>query len=120
VVSTVGICTSEDRNTFNQLRIGQYEFEKTETFKYLGSLVTADNNISAEIQARLMARNRCYYALQNVLKSKTLSQKAKLNVYMTIIRPVVTYGSETWTLTKKDSHRLISGKEGYSEEYLDK
>jgi hypothetical protein len=40
--------------------------------------------------------------LQNVLKSKTLSWKAKLNVYKTIIRPLVTYGSETWTLTTKD------------------
>jgi hypothetical protein len=43
------ICASEERNTFNQLQIGEYEFEKTETFKYLGSLLTADNNISAEI-----------------------------------------------------------------------
>jgi hypothetical protein len=41
-----------------------------------------------------MARNRCYYALQNVLKSKNISQKAKLNIYKTIIKPVVTYGSE--------------------------
>jgi hypothetical protein len=30
-----------------------------------------------------------------VLKSKTLSRKAKLNVYKTIIRHVVAYGSET-------------------------
>jgi hypothetical protein len=67
------ICTSEEINTVNQLQIGEYEFEKTETFKYLGSLVTADNNISAEIKARLIAGNRCYCALQNVLKSKTLS-----------------------------------------------
>jgi hypothetical protein len=43
------ICASEERNTFNQLQIGEYEFEKTVTFNYLGSLVTADNNISAEI-----------------------------------------------------------------------
>jgi hypothetical protein len=42
------ICTSEERNTFNQLKIGDYEFEKT--FKYLGSLLTANSNISAKIQ----------------------------------------------------------------------
>jgi ribonuclease HII len=53
-----------------------------------------------------MARNRCYYALQNVLKSKTLSQKAKLNLYKTIIRHIVTYGSKTWTLTKKDESQI--------------
>jgi hypothetical protein len=96
----------QKRNTFNQLQIGEYKFEKTEIFKYLGSLVTADNNISAEIQARLMARNRCYYALKNVLKSKNISQKVKLNVYRTIIRPVVTYGSKTWTVTKKDERQI--------------
>jgi hypothetical protein len=101
------VCTPEKRNTFNQLHIREYKFEKTETFKCLGSLVTADNNISAEIQARLMARNRFCYALQNVLKSKNISRKAKLSVCKTIIRPVVTYGSETWTLTKKEKERKV-------------
>jgi hypothetical protein len=74
--------------------------------------------MSAEIQARLMAGNRCYYALQNVLKIKTYPEEQS-SIYKTIIRPAVTYGSEPWTLTKKKmSHRLISGKEKYSEEYL--
>jgi hypothetical protein len=59
-----------------------------------------------------MAGNRCYYASQNVLKSKTVSQKAKLNVYKTIIRPVVTYGSEIWTLTKKEVTDQYLGKKG--------
>jgi hypothetical protein len=82
------------------------KFEKTETFKYLGSLVTVYNNISADIQARLTAGNMRYYALQNVLRSKNISRKAKLNVYKTIMRPVVTYGGETWTLTKKDELQI--------------
>jgi hypothetical protein len=53
-----------------------------------------------------MAGNRCHYALQNVLKSKNISRKAKLNVYETIIRPVVTYGSETWTVATKDESQI--------------
>jgi hypothetical protein len=36
-----------------------------------------------------------------MLKSKTLSRKAKPNVCKTIIRPLVINGSETWTLAKK-------------------
>jgi hypothetical protein len=40
---------------------------------------------------------------------KTLSRKANLNVRKTI-RPVVTYGSETWTLTKKDESRILERK----------
>jgi hypothetical protein len=43
-----------------------------------------------------------------VLKSKTLSQKAKLNEYKTIIWPVVTCGSETWTVTKKEDESQIN------------
>jgi hypothetical protein len=41
-------------------------------------------NIGVEIQARLMAGNRCYYALENVLKSKNISRKANLNIYIYI------------------------------------
>jgi hypothetical protein len=38
----------------------------------------------------------------NIFVCVTLSRKAKLNVYETIIRPVVTYARGTWTLTQKD------------------
>jgi hypothetical protein len=31
-------------------------------------------------------------------KGKYVSKKAKLKLYWTIIRPVMTYGSETWAL----------------------
>jgi hypothetical protein len=43
-----------------------------------------------------------------VLKSKNISWEAKLNIYKTIIRLVVTYGCEAWTLAKTDeSHTSI-------------
>jgi hypothetical protein len=68
------------------------------------------NEVSTEIQARIAAGNGCYFALQRVLKSKSISRKAKLAIYKTIIKPFVTYGSETWILTKKDE-ALISTRE---------
>jgi hypothetical protein len=45
--------------------------------------------------------------LQRILKSKSISWKAKLAIYKTIIKPIVTYASETWVCTKKDE-ALIS------------
>jgi hypothetical protein len=35
-------------------------------------------------------------------ESKSISRKAKLAIYKTIIKPIVTYASETWVLTIKD------------------
>jgi hypothetical protein len=45
--------------------------------------------------------------LGKILKSKSISRKAKLAIYKTIIKPIVTYASETRVLTKKDE-ALIS------------
>jgi len=35
-----------------------------------------------------------------------LYRSAKMQIYKTLLRPVVTYGSETWTLTKSDENLL--------------
>jgi hypothetical protein len=38
-----------------------------------------------------------------MLESKNISRKAKLK---TVIRTVITYGSDTWTLTKTDESQI--------------
>jgi hypothetical protein len=46
--------------------------------------------------------NKTYFMLQKFFKNKTLSKKLKLRLKNTIIDKVLTYASETWTLTKRD------------------
>jgi hypothetical protein len=41
------------------------------------------------------------------LKSQRISRKVKLNIYKTIIRPIVTYACETWVLTRKDELTIL-------------
>ena len=53
-----------------------------------------------------MAGNTSHCALQNVLKSKSVSRKIKLNIYKTMIRPIVMYGSETWPITKAEGQLI--------------
>jgi hypothetical protein len=40
------------------------------------------------------------------LSSRLLSKSGKIRTYKTIILPVVLYGSETWSLTLREEHRL--------------
>jgi len=49
---------------------------------------------------------RAYAANHHMLKSKIIKRSAKMEIYKMLIRPVVTYGSETWTLTKSDESLL--------------
>jgi len=41
-----------------------------------------------------------------MLKSEITRRSVKMQIYETLIRPVVTYGSEIWTLTKSDENFL--------------
>jgi hypothetical protein len=62
------------------LAVKTHIFGRIYVFKYLGVLVTTDNVLTKEIQARLKASKRFYYALQAVLKPQIISRKVKLNI----------------------------------------
>jgi len=42
-----------------------------------------------------------------ILLGRLLSRATKILSYKTLIRPAVTYGAETWTVTKKEQAMLI-------------
>ena len=75
--------------------IERYEFERVDSFTYLGSLVTGDGNVSEEITNRLIAAKRSYFGLRGQLKSQLLSGKAKILIYKTLMRPGFTHAAET-------------------------
>ena len=41
-----------------------------------------------------------------MLESKIISRRSKLQIQRTLIRPVMTYGAETWTLTAEEENAL--------------
>jgi hypothetical protein len=88
------------------INIEDTQFEKTKAFKYFGSIVNEDNSIEQEVQERIAAGNHAYVANKIMLTSKQLSRKVKLTLYRTIVRPVITYACETWTLKDKIEQKL--------------
>ena len=73
------------------------------SFTYLGAIVNTDNTIEEEIKERTALGNKAYYANKKMFQSKIITKRAKLKLYHSIIRPIVTYTCETWMLTHRDT-----------------
>ncbi|XP_055386749.1 uncharacterized protein LOC129615538 [Condylostylus longicornis] len=89
-------------------------FEKLETTAITMGLnintdkTNSDKDTSIEILQRIQSANKTYYAHRKLLHSKLLSRNQKLQMYKTLIRPVLTYGCEIWTLKSTDISALAS------------
>jgi hypothetical protein len=66
--------------------VGNYKFEKVHKFRYSGSLVTDENDISVEIKNRIGLCNKCCYGLRKHLGSRNISAGTKCLIYKTLIR----------------------------------
>jgi hypothetical protein len=79
---------------------------------YLGTKVNIWNDISEEIKIRIMAASRSCFGLQKHLKSRILSRRTNIQLYKSLIKPTVMYGSECWTLSKSDEQKtdVFEGK----------
>jgi hypothetical protein len=86
-------------NKVKEIELMGKKYEKVEFFKYLEAMTASLNDIETEIKSKIAVCNKCHYALGTILIKRSISQSIKIRLYKTIIRPVVTYGTETWTVT---------------------
>ena len=90
------------------LEVDGLSFKNVTEFRYLGSFVTSDNDIEYEVASRIQSGSRCLFSLGHVFRSRVLSRGAKLRIYNAVLRPIVTYGCETWNLTVRAQKRLLT------------
>ena len=89
------------------IELGNFLFEEVEGFKYLGSIISRHSSMTEEIDARIAAASKCSWAVKSLLQSRLLTHTTKVQVYVTIIRPVATYACECWPLTQELERRLL-------------
>jgi hypothetical protein len=82
-------------------------YEEVAEFIYLGTLISNDNSVEKEIQKRILAGKRTYFAARSLFRSRLSSRATKILLYKTLIRPVVSYGAEAWIMTKKDEQAVL-------------
>ena len=94
--------------SYGNMTIGQDEIERVDKFTYLGTVMTECNDMQAEIENRIQKGLRAVASMRKMMRSKMLSKRVKLRLYNTIIKPVVTYGSESWTMTLREQRRAFT------------
>jgi len=99
-------CTRKNYN-LEEIQINSLYLEQVQSYKYLGSTVNSDNSIQEEFQNRITLGYKAYYANQLLFKSRLVSKKLKMKLYWSVIRPIVTYGCETWGLKETTKTKLM-------------
>ena len=76
--------------------------ETVTSFILGGSKITADGECSHEIKRHLLLGRKVMTNLHSILKSKDITLPTKVHLVKAKIFPVVTYGSESWTIKKAE------------------
>ena len=59
-----------------------------------------------EIANRIMKYNNHVRFMYPLLKDKSINRKCKLIIYNTILKPIIMYGSECWSLTTRNESKI--------------
>jgi len=81
-----------------QITVNGQVLQAVETFTYLGSTLSRNVNIDAEINNRISKASSAFRRLQEkVWERRGISLNTKLKVYHAVVLTSLLYGCETWT-----------------------
>ena len=90
------------------MKLGTYNFEIVKGYSCLGTVLTSKKELRPEIEIRITNLKRVYYALLPLLKSPSVLRAEKIKICKTLIRPMATYGAESWTLNQDIAKQLAT------------
>ena len=99
---------TEAKENAPQFVIWNLQIEQVQQYKYLGSIINVSNSIEEEIKERIVIGTKAYYANLKFFISRLVTKQSKPKLYRTVIRPIVTYASETWVLKEAIIQKIIS------------
>jgi len=81
---------------------------KCEKFKYLGSMVDSEASCDSDINHRISVGWMKWRQNTGVFCDKKMPPKLKGKLYTSVVRPALTYGSQTWTMQKKYESKMTA------------
>ena len=89
------------------LTVNQVQLEKVNCFTYLGSQICIDGSSDADIQQRIQKAQTVFASLRKPLwNRREVSVRTKVRIYMALVRTVLLYGCETWSVKLQHENTL--------------
>ena len=88
------------------VRLHHEDIKEVDKFVYLGSVVSKDGGADEDIKCRINKARYAFNTLRPIWRSTALSLHNKIRIFNTNVKSVLLYGSETWRVTKTNTHKL--------------
>ena len=82
------------------------ELETVTTFTFLGSVIEREGKCDMEIKRRVALGKTAMNGMEKIWKDKNVRIDTKKRLVRALIIPIITYGSESWTMTKKMEKKI--------------
>ena len=106
IAKTKTMVTGKQSEQLN-IKLQDENIEQVKKFIYLGSEISEDGTCEGDIKRRIGLASAAFGKLQKIWKDKTITSTTKIRLYEACVIPVLLYGSECWTVKKKDEKRLL-------------
>lgn len=80
--------------------------EYVKEYTYLGQQIAMTDIMSKEIDTRIGKAWKSYWQFKEIMKNTEIKMNIKTKLYNTCVLPVLTYGCQTWALTKAHYRKL--------------
>ena len=90
------------------ITIEDHTLKHVQSFKWLGSTVNGQSTQEEEIKNRIAKYNQSVGCMYRLLKDRNAPKKANPIIHQTILRPILIFGSECWTLTKRLEQQITT------------
>ena len=87
-------------DTTDNIQINGTEIEKVTNYKYLGQTIVMENSTKQEVSIRIKAGWSVFGKYREIFLDRHLLMSLKRRVFDQCVLLAVTYGCETWSLTK--------------------
>lgn len=82
----------------DKIRVRADEVEDVAEFVYLGAKVSKDGRGTEDIKNRLRKARGAFQNLTKLWNTRGIGKKSKVELYKTLVRPILLYGYETWKI----------------------